>query len=177
MALYLAQSMLRTSAMALAFTLGRATIGTAQSPNGVRCVDGFLATTAAICDKSHHGVAADAPSLLGGGTIGTGPVPTNGNRTDSWTEVHSYGINSEVPVDSPSRRPEASNFPIISPPTTNPWNAATTTPVTSVVQPPATGAGGNPAGTPSWTGGVSVPPGTVIPPDTTTKQQQKAKSP
>jgi hypothetical protein len=172
MASYLAQSILRTSAVALAFMLGSAAAATAQSPNGVRCTDGFLATTAAICDKSHRGVAADAPSPLGGGTIGTGTAPTNGHRTDSYTETHSIDMNSSVPVDSPSGRPKAAPHP------PNPWSAAvTTTPVTSVVQPPATGTGGNPAGQPSWTGTVLVPPVTGTPPDTTTNRQQKPKSP
>lgn len=158
---YLSRSIVRASAMAFALTFALATIGTAQAPNGVRCADGFVATTAAICNRAHHGVFKADARRSGPLAIDTTKVSGRQNGLKSDSDVIDYRQGSS-PVAHPIKVPT---------PQSNPWPAIPTK--RGVVQPPATGTSGNSGGLPS---AISLPPGVVIPPDSQTKQQE-GKSP
>jgi hypothetical protein len=162
---HLNRLVVRASSAALALTFAHATVATAQTPTGVRCADGFVATTVAICNKGHQGLSkAGARST---GQLKTDTTQLSGTQgglaDDSAVTEYRQGTSA-----GPAERS-------LPPANSNPWPAVPTR--TGIVPWPATGTGGNSAGSSSPI--IQLPPGVVIPPpsDSQTKQQQKPKSP
>jgi hypothetical protein len=158
---YLGRSIVRASAMAFALMFARVTIGTAQAANGVRCADGFVAPTAAICNRAHQGVIKADARMSVPMAIDTAHVSGRQNGLKSDSDVTDYRQGAS-PGAHPIKAPT---------PQSNPWPAIPTK--TGVVQWPATGTSGRSSEVPS---AISLPPGVVIPPDSQTKRQ-KRKSP
>ncbi len=157
----LRRPIVRAMACAVVGMLSLSAIVIAQTPSGVRCADGAVVTTVAICNQLHHGVAkVDARMMPYGGGAQTSTPPDTSKHTGSM-EINGFsqGVGRQLNATTSPTPSSIGGIP-----------AGSTVPL---VKPPS----GNSGGMPAPTGQVSLPPGVVIPPPDTTTKQPKGKSP
>lgn len=87
---YLDRACLRAASLAVALSLATAANLTAQDKTSVVCADGFVATSVAICNASHHGLA---PTTIGASS----PAGTDNPFSAATTGLPDAGGTSSKP--------------------------------------------------------------------------------